>query len=231
MTATFGYDPQIASDVWGMAEGMRTGIALNKASTQFGTVVQVSAEPTNATVNHEKGAAIFEAMQHDASSPTITKDLTAVDGRAWIAPGNLSGRVWGGCFVGHILPGGDGLATGAEIGIANGGSDQPDLDKGNSKVVLTLVAEEFGSTGHATAAIHITRWQGRPRYYHGIVVKEDAFVDNHDCDVILLLGRDGSPSFRLKPNGSLWMGTRQVGFRQVRDTVGNVVDALILELE
>jgi|SRR2546426_379948 len=229
MAATFGIDTKIASDVWELADALRVGEILDKPQNQFGAVFQVRANATTPTTHVEKAAAIFEAEQEDSSTPEISKDLVAVDARATIRTGNLHGRVWGGFFAGHIRPGGDGNATGIEIGIANNGSDQPEVDKSTSKVALTLVAEEFGSTGHVTAAVQITRWDGRPRFYHGIVVREDAFVDGHDCDVILLIGRDNVPSFRLKPDGSLWVRDRKIGFRQVRDTVGNVVDALILE--
>ena len=229
MTATFGYDPLVASDVWGSSEGLRIGADLKNSGNEFAAVIQATAKSPTPIGDCEKAAAIIEAAQQEVSTPSSSRDLVALDARSTIKTGNPQGRVWGGFFAGHIEQNADGLATGIEVGVANSGSDQPNLDTPTSKVALSIVAQEFGSTGHLTAAIHITRWSGRPRYYHGIIVKEDAFVEGYDSDVICLIGNDNVPSFRLKPNGTLWFRNRKLGFRQVRDTVGNVVDALILE--
>src|SRR6266446_9885884 len=102
MPATFGYDPLVASDVWGSSEGVRIGAELKDSGNQFAAVIQATAKSPTPTGNCEKAAAIIEAAQQEISTPSSSRDLVALDARATIRTGNPQGRVWAGFFAGHI---------------------------------------------------------------------------------------------------------------------------------
>ena len=230
---TIGQDPNIDQSVWRAALAS-IGCYMSSAANEFVQCIMAVVLRTYGGPSYEKCAQFIQIMTEDPSTLTANKDTVASSRRAGIRAGNLTGRVFCDEIVPIIEAGADGTALGQELGMANNGSDQWEFDTPTTKILRSCVPQEFGSTGHVTAVEYITGTAGRPRFYHGVMARQGAFLDMANARVwaIRKYGGDEESYYvtadgRVMASGLIVSG-REVVTRRVRAEDGSVVEALVL---
>jgi hypothetical protein len=237
---TEGQEAGIDGSIW-TTTLHRIGGILRSAANEFVSCIQAAVRATNSLDHYEKVAQIIEIETEDPSEYTldgcptqINRDVVGQSVRAGIRRGNLRGRAWCQEIIPIVRPESDGTVLGIEQGMANWGSDEPEFDRPTSKGLRSCVPGEFGSTGHATFVEYLTAGGGRPKFYHGYMARQGAFVDMEQARVwsIRKYGSDEENYFvqangEIGVSGMTFMG-RKVRVERVTLSDGRQADALVL---
>ena len=208
------------------------GLALLFASTGAHTSgslhTSLAIGPTTESGNYEKMGIYSRVTTSDASTYgkiSSNRDAVGVEAQCSYGASILTGRCWAFDAITNVPRGTDGYAIGAEILIANRGSDQPRINDPTSKIGLHLVA---GGDAASTAGIVLSAVKGAA-WHDALVVKRSAvtgyaMVVRDDVvgtlDPIAAIGINGDAAFReVTLSGSL---RRMAMQRDVPATGGRV---------
>ncbi len=139
-------DTSILSSQQAAKSFMRLGGADGNSWTVYASQLIAT---TTGTASYEKAAIYATAASYDPSTytsgtsfdtATTFKDTVGLQATGTVLPGNAQGRAWGIATQSTISPGSDGLAIGIEADLANNGAAQPENNRWNTKIGVSIVS-------------------------------------------------------------------------------------------
>lgn len=230
-----GSDIGLNSSVW-QTTILAVGHFLAGIGNEFVIAVQAIAKATGDSWipgikqrSYEKAAVIIQAETEDPSdyANDVMKDFVALDLRAKIRKGNLTGRVWPLCLAIEVDDGADGLAVGCEIDGDNHGSFQPEVDTATSKYGQLWVAGVQPGNKPLTADVYV--YGGTTGHHRVFVMREDAFIGNaDDAFMTILYAGSNRIKYQIGPTGLILDG-RKVAISKITDANGIAHECLVLQ--
>lgn len=138
-------------------------------------------QQTGATSSYEKDAHRVSIITEDPSEgdanggtgANINKDSVAFRADAYVAVGNMAGRVWAGNFYVHIPAGADANCSILELDLDNDGSDVSSVGAPLHKTGVKVVTK----SGPGTVGFHFGSGGGSG-WYRGFQAEQDDLVDD-----------------------------------------------------
>lgn len=195
-----------------VSSAIRIGGYMFGAAYEGLIALQVRILPSNSPASYEKNVSLTQCVTTDPSDYQrgILRDACAHDFRATVGDESApiqTGRAWATYHEAKVAPGSDGLAIGAEIGLANFGSDQPLLDTTTSKYNSLYVAGEHPNCKPSTAAIHFTGGNAalESYFHHALSARMSAFfnrITGHGSGKFIALYKPYSNEIDFEINGA-----------------------------